>query len=173
MELVNGLLNNFNLIIFFFLMRVLKDALLFKADPSKSPNHIDIMINRASSASPRQNYVVLVHYHHENIVYQLLTCTYIYCWFARDAMAAMLVVKNKSISICCELNSIFIVLTNNMTGMSRGCKPRILYVFCFQMLECAYQTRVKMAAHVIRTITLTFVSAQIVLRDIPAQVGKY
>lgn len=81
-------------------------------------------------------------------------------------------VKNKSISIPCELNSIFIVMTNNMTGMSRGCKPRILYAFCFQMLECAYQTRVKMAALVVRAITLTFVSAQIVLRDIPAQVGN-
>ena len=84
----------------------------------------------------------------------------------------MLMVKNKSISVCCKLNSIFIVLTNNMAGMSRGCKPRILYAFCFQMLECAYQTRVKMAAHVVRAITLTFVSAQIVLKDIPAQVGN-
>ena len=126
-----------------------------------------------SSASPRQNYVVLVHYHHENIVYQFLTCTYVYCWFARDVMAAMLMVKNKSISICCKLNSIFIVLTNNMTDMSRGSKPRILYAFCFQMLECAYQTPVKTAAHVVRAITLTFVSAQIVLKDIPAQVGNY
>ena len=125
------------------------------------------MFNRASSASPRQNYVVLVHYHHENIAYQFLTCTYIFCWFARDVMAAMLMVKNKSISI------IVIVLTNNMAGMSRGCKPRILYVFCFQMLECAYQTRVKMAALVVRAITVTFVSAQIVLKDIPAQVGNY
>lgn len=41
------------------------------------------------------------------------------------------------------------------------------------MLECAYQTRVKMAAHVIWAITLTFVSAQTVLKDIPAQVGNY
>ena len=30
-----------------------------------------------------------------------------YCWFARDVMAAMLVVKNKSISLLWELNSIF------------------------------------------------------------------
>ena len=29
------------------------------------------------------------------------------CWFARDVMAAMLVVKNKSISLLWELNSIF------------------------------------------------------------------
>ena len=147
--------------------------MLFNADSSKSQNHVDIMFNRASSASPQQNYFVLVHYHHENIAYQFLTCTYIYRWFARDVMVTMLMVKNKSISIFCELHSMFIVLTNNMAGMSRGCKPRILYVFCFQMLECAYQTRVKMAAHVIRAITLTFVSAQIVLRDIPAQVGNY
>ena len=41
------------------------------------------------------------------------------------------------------------------------------------MLECAYQTRVKMAAHVVRAITLTFVSVQIVLKDIPAQVGNF
>lgn len=38
-----------------------------------------------------------------------------------------------------------------------------------KMLECVYQTHVKMAAHVVRAITLTFVSAQIVLKDIPAQ----
>ena len=30
-----------------------------------------------------------------------------YCWFARDVTAAMLVVKNKSISVLWELNSIF------------------------------------------------------------------
>ena len=29
------------------------------------------------------------------------------CWFARDVTAAMLVVKNKSISLLWELNSIF------------------------------------------------------------------
>ena len=171
MELVNGLLTIiFNLI--FFLGSVLTTALLFNANSSKSQNLVDIMFNRASLRSPRQYNVVFVHYRHENIVYQFVTCTYIYCWFVRDVMAAMLMVKNKSISICCKLNSIFVVLTNNMAGMSRGCKPRILYVFCFQMLGCAYQTRVKMAAHVIRAITLTFVSAQIVLRDIPAQVGN-
>ena len=33
--------------------------------------------------------------------------TKIYCWFARDVTAAMLVVKNKSISLLRELNSIF------------------------------------------------------------------
>ena len=31
-----------------------------------------------------------------------------YCWSARDVTAAMLVVKNKSISLIWELNSIFI-----------------------------------------------------------------
>ena len=30
------------------------------------------------------------------------------CWFARDVTAAMLVVKNKSISLLWELNSVFI-----------------------------------------------------------------
>ena len=30
-----------------------------------------------------------------------------HCWFARDVTAAMLVVKNKSISLLWELNSIF------------------------------------------------------------------
>ena len=30
-----------------------------------------------------------------------------YCWFARDDTAAMLVVKNKSISLLRELNSVF------------------------------------------------------------------
>ena len=29
------------------------------------------------------------------------------CWFARDVTAAMLVVKNKSVSLLWELNSIF------------------------------------------------------------------
>ena len=114
MELVNGLLNNFNLIIFNELSNC---SVLFNAISSKSHNHVDIIFNRARSASPRQNYVVLVHYHHENIVYQFLTCTYIYCWFARDVIAAMLAVKNKSISIPCKLNSVCIVLTNNMTGI--------------------------------------------------------
>ena len=30
-----------------------------------------------------------------------------FCWFARDVTAAMLVVKNKSLSLLWELNSIF------------------------------------------------------------------
>ena len=30
-----------------------------------------------------------------------------YCWFARDNTAAIVVVKNKSISLPCEVNSIF------------------------------------------------------------------
>ena len=56
-------------------------------------------------------------------------------WFAHDVTAAMLVVKNKSISLLWELNSNFhlnslrknsIVLTPNMTALSRGCKPRIV-----------------------------------------------
>ena len=34
------------------------------------------------------------------------TCAF-NCWFARDVTAAMLVVKNKSISLLWELNSIF------------------------------------------------------------------
>ena len=79
-------------------MSVLTAALLFNADSLKPQNHVDIMSNRASSAKPRQYYVVLVQYHHENIVYQFLTCTYIYCWFARDVLADMLVVKNTSSS---------------------------------------------------------------------------
>ena len=32
---------------------------------------------------------------------------YVYCWFARDVMVAMLLVKNKTISILWEINSIF------------------------------------------------------------------
>ena len=57
-----------------------------------------------------------------------------YSWFARDVMTAMLVVNNKSISLLCEVNSIFmkilnelnfIVLTPNIAALSRGCKPRI------------------------------------------------
>ena len=129
MELVNGLLNNFNLIIFNVLSNC---CMLVNAHSLKSQNHVDILFNRASSANPRQDYVVLVHYHHENIVYQFLTCTYIYCRFARDVMAAMLVVKNKSISICCKLNSIFIVLTNSMAGMSRGCNQEYSTYFVFR-----------------------------------------
>ena len=95
MELVNGLLTIiFNLI--FFLGSVLITALLFNANSSKSQNLVDIVFNRASLRSPRQYNVVFVHYRHENIVYQFLTCTNIYCCFARDVMAAMLMVKNKA-----------------------------------------------------------------------------
>ena len=36
-----------------------------------------------------------------------LTWSYCSCWFARDVMAAMLVIKNKSISLRWELNAIF------------------------------------------------------------------
>ena len=57
-----------------------------------------------------------------------------YSWFARDVTTAMLVVKNKSISLLWEVNSIFmkilrksnfIVLTPNISTSSRGGKPRI------------------------------------------------
>ena len=37
------------------------------------------------------------------VLYQLV----MYCWFTRDVMAAMLVLKNQSISLLLELNSIF------------------------------------------------------------------
>ena len=36
-----------------------------------------------------------------------LTSSYCSCWFARDVTAAMLVIKNKSISLRWELNAIF------------------------------------------------------------------
>ena len=36
--------------------------------------------------------------------------TVYYCWFARDVTAAMLVVKNKSISLLWELNSFFMYI---------------------------------------------------------------
>ena len=41
----------------------------------------------------------------KRITLPLILCYY--CWFARDVTAAMLVVKNKSISLLWELNSIF------------------------------------------------------------------
>ena len=62
------------------------------------------------------------------------------CWFARDVTEAMLVVKNKSISLLWELNSIFmsilrekifIVSTLNMVALSRGCKPRLGEILSF------------------------------------------
>ena len=37
-----------------------------------------------------------------------------YCWFARDVTAAMVVVKNKSISLLWELNSIFILMDKKL-----------------------------------------------------------
>ena len=43
------------------------------------------------------------------------------CWFACDITAAMLVIKNKSISF-----QRFVVLTTNMAAFSSGSKPRIL-----------------------------------------------
>ena len=53
-----------------------------------------------------------------------------YCWFSRDVMAAILVIKNKNISLVWELKSIFmffeiifILLITNMAAMSRGCRP--------------------------------------------------
>ena len=71
-----------------------------------------------------------------------------YFRFARNVTAAMLVVKNKSISLLWEINSIFryilgkkiIVWTTNVAALSRGSKPRISMVvndkvyssvFCF------------------------------------------
>ena len=36
-----------------------------------------------------------------------------YCWFARDVTAAMLVVKNKTVSLRWELNSIFMQILRN------------------------------------------------------------
>ena len=35
---------------------------------------------------------------------------FMYCWFAGDVMAAMLVVKDKSISHTCELKPIFMLI---------------------------------------------------------------
>ena len=58
-----------------------------------------------------------------------------YCWFASDVTAAMLGVKNKSVSFRWEMNSILMqilpkisfVLT--MAALSRGCKPRLAHNF--------------------------------------------
>ena len=58
-----------------------------------------------------------------------------YCSFALEVMAAMLVVKNKSICLLWELNSIFPLILReqfdcidpppqNMAALSRDCKPR-------------------------------------------------
>ena len=58
-----------------------------------------------------------------------------YCWFACDVTAAMLLVKNKSISLLWLGTKLYfhvntsrknsIVLDPNMAALSRGCKPRI------------------------------------------------
>ena len=44
-----------------------------------------------------------------------------YCWFARDVTAAMLVVKNKSISLLWELNSIFILMDKKLGETTNLC----------------------------------------------------
>ena len=55
-----------------------------------------------------------------------------YCWFTRDVTAAMLVVKNKSISLLWATKLYFhvnssrkyaIVLTRNMAALPSGCQP--------------------------------------------------
>ena len=55
-----------------------------------------------------------------------------YCWFTRDVTAAMLVVKNKSISLLWATKLYFhvnssrkysVVLTRNMAAWPRGCQP--------------------------------------------------
>ena len=57
-----------------------------------------------------------------------------YCWFACDVTAAMLMVKNKSISLVWEQNSIFMYIIqekiycidsqHGCLQLSHGCKPR-------------------------------------------------
>ena len=59
----------------------------------------------------------------------------LYCWFARDVMAAMLMVKNKSTSLVWEQNSTFMYIIQEKIycvdpqrgrlQLSCGCKPRI------------------------------------------------
>ena len=44
-----------------------------------------------------------------------------YCWFARDVTAAMLVVKNKSISLLWELNSISILMDKKLGETTNLC----------------------------------------------------
>ena len=44
--------------------------------------------------------------HETDNVFKLIHFLF-YCWYARDVTAAMLVVKNKSIFLLWELNSIF------------------------------------------------------------------
>lgn len=43
----------------------------------------------------------------------LLITFFLYCWFARDVTAAMVVVKNKTVSLRWELNSIFMQILRN------------------------------------------------------------
>ena len=47
--------------------------------------------------------IIIIIYHHHHYHHH-----HHHCWFARDVTAAMLVVKNKSISLLWELKSIFI-----------------------------------------------------------------
>ena len=69
-----------------------------------------------------------------HLEYQLSVMISSNCWFERDVTAAMLAVKNKSIFLLWELNSIFMLIlrekfdciTSNMAALSRGCKPRII-----------------------------------------------
>ena len=45
---------------------------------------------------------------------------YVYCWFARDVMVAMLLVKNKTISVLWEINSIFMsILWSNVYSIDQ------------------------------------------------------
>ena len=58
-----------------------------------------------------------------------------YCWFASDVTAAMLGVKQKSVSLRWEMNSILMqilpkisfVLTTNMAALSRGVRTSVAY----------------------------------------------
>ena len=68
----------------------------------------------------------------------------LYCWIACDVMAAMLVVKNKSLSLRWELNFSFyansakqncIVLTTNMAALSREWNQAIVRTDRFHMVS--------------------------------------
>ena len=82
-------------------------------------------------------------------------------WFARDVTGAMLVVRENSISLLWELNSIFVeilqkqffLFTTNIAALSRGCKPRIEpIVWCAACLVPRPLTarRLCVSGHVIR-----------------------
>ena len=66
-----------------------------------------------------------------------------YCWFARDVTAAMLVVKNKGISLLWELlyfhanssRKYSFALAPNMAALLRGYKPRINEVYILRGLN--------------------------------------